>query len=172
MPLFLTGERQVGKSTALRRALLASGLTCAGLMTRFDTRHGLRALYLLPYSAGDELSAGAALPESAVCARMGGDGREIFPEVFDSLGAALLEAADAADVIVIDELGYLEAEAHGFREAVLNLLRGTKPVVGVVRQGFGAWADAPLGEVVAVTRENREEIPGLVLAWLRREAGR
>ena len=140
-------------------------------MTRFDARHGRRALYLLPYAAEDELPEGVTLPDSAVCARMGGAEKEIYPEVFDSLGAALLEAAKPADVIVIDELGYLEAEAHGFREAVLNTLRGTKPVVGVVRQGFGAWRDAPLGELVTVTAENRDSVPETVLAWLRRETG-
>lgn len=169
MPLFLTGERQVGKSTALRKALAASGLRCAGVMTRFDTRHGLRALYLLPYSAGAELPEGIDLLESAVCARMGGAGRQVFPQVFDEVGTALLRSAADADVIVLDELGYLESEAAGFREAVLEVLNGPKPVLGVVRQGLGAWADAPLGAVMEVTEANRAEVPEKILAWLREQ---
>lgn len=172
MPLFLTGEKQVGKSTALRRALTASSLRFGGVMTRFDARHGLRALYLLPYSAEGELPEGAALPESAVCARMGGAGKQVFPQVFDERGAALLREAADAEVIVIDELGYLESEAAGFREAVLRVLRGPKPVVGVVRQGLGAWADAPLGTVIEVTAANREEVPALVRKWLREQTGK
>ena len=39
---------------------------------------------------------------------------------------------------------------------MLRLLAGEKPVVGVVREGLGAWADAPLGELWTVTEENRD----------------
>ena len=39
MGIFLTGERRVGKSTALRRALAGSGLRIGGFMTDFgETR--------------------------------------------------------------------------------------------------------------------------------------
>ena len=62
-------------------------------------------------------------------------------------------------LILMDELGFLEAEAGLFREAVLAALRGPKPVLGVVRQGLGVWGDAPLGEVWEVTESDREEIP-------------
>ena len=168
MPLFLTGARQVGKSTALRRALAASGLRYGGVMTRFDSRHGERKLYLLPYSASEALP--EDLPESHICARMGAEGRRADPAVFDTLGASLLREAaldPAVDILVIDELGFLEAEAEGFRAAVYEALQGTKPVLGVVREGLGAWSEAPLGELIEVTEGNREEIPGKILKWLK-----
>lgn len=174
MNLFLTGERQIGKSTALRQALNSSGLRCGGVMTRFDARQGERRLYLLPYSAGSELPEGIDLPESAVCARMGEGGRRPFPAVFDRVGAALLRQALAdgdTQLIVIDELGFLESAAAEFRAAVLEVLRGPKPVLGVVRQGLGAWADAPLGTVLEVTAENRAAMPERVLEILRQAGG-
>lgn len=169
MPLFLTGARQVGKSTALRKALSASGLRFGGVMTRFDARKGERKLYLLPYSVSEALP--ESLPESAVCARMGAEGRRGYPAVFDSLGAALIRNAMVdtnVDIVVIDELGFLETEAEGFRNAVLAALRGEKPVLGVVRQGLGAWGGAPLGEIIEVTEGNRERVPGEILHWLRK----
>ena len=93
---------------------------------------------------------------------MGPGGRVVFPEVFDGRGADLLrDAARESDcsLILMDELGFLEAEAAGFREAVLSVLAGPKPVLGVVRQGLGVWRDAPLGEIWTVTEENRDGIP-------------
>ncbi len=165
MPLFLTGPRGIGKSTALRRALAASGLRPRGLMTVFDAPRGCKEknLWLLPWSPEPDLSAGA------VCTRLTPQGREAIPEVFDTLGVALLEAAawdPDPGPIVLDELGFLEAEALCFRETVLRLLRGREPVLGVVRQGLGAWGDAPLGEVLEVSLENRDLIPLRILEWL------
>ena len=169
MPLFLTGARQVGKSTALRKALAASGTRFKGVMTRFDARHGERKLYLLPYSVSDALP--EELPESHVCARMGAGGRQADTAVFDTLGVRLLREAAAdpeTDILVIDELGFLEGSAGAFKNAVCEVLRGGKPVLGVVREGLGAWSEAPLGEIIEVTEGNRDEIPGEILEWLRK----
>ena len=158
MAIFLTGQRGVGKSTALRRALALSGLHVGGFMTDFGaTRHEEnKTLWLLPWAETPDFSAGE------VCARLGPGGRLVDPAVFDRLGISLLRASaqdPACDLILMDELGFLEAEAAGFRAAVLDILTGPKPVLGVVRQGLGVWRGAPLGEIWEVTEENREEIP-------------
>ena len=158
MTIFLTGERGVGKSTALRRALQGCGLMIGGFMTDFgDTRYGEnKKLWLLPWSESPDFSAGQ------VCALLGSGGKQVFPEVFDGLGAELLRRAaadEACGLILLDELGFLEAGAAGFRKAVLDVLAGPKPVLGVVRQGLGAWQDAPLGELWEVTEENRDAVP-------------
>ncbi len=161
MTILLTGERGVGKSTALRRALRGCGLGIGGFMTAFgDTRHAEdKTLWLLPWGETPDYSAGS------VCARLGPGGRQVFPEVFDGLGARLLRQASAdpaCGLILMDELGFLEAGAAGFRQAVLSVLAGPKPVLGVVRRGLGVWQDVPLGEILEVTGENREDIPRLL----------
>lgn len=169
MPLFLTGKRQIGKSTTLRKALAASGMHIGGVMTRFDMRHGERKLYLLPYSTAEALP--ETLPEECVCAWMGEGGRQAFPAVFDAVGAALLRSAmedPETEILVIDELGYLEADAAAFRAAVYEVLQGPKTVLGVVREGLGAWSEAPLGEIWEVTEGNRDAVPGEILEWLRK----
>ena len=157
MTVFLTGQRGVGKSTALRRALAGCGLRIGGFMTDFgETRYAEdKTLWLLPWGEEPDFSAGE------VCARMGPEGRLVRPEVFDGLGAALLRDSahdPACGLILMDELGFLEAEAARFRAAVLSVLAGPKPVMGVVRQGLGAWQGVDLGEVWEVTEENREEV--------------
>ena len=161
MTIFLTGERGVGKSTALRRALAGRGPGAGGFMTDFgDTRFSEnKTLWLLPWSEKPDFAAGE------ICARLGPGGRQVFTEVFDTLGAELLLSSledPACGLILMDELGFLEGEAAVFRKAVLEALAGPKPVLGVVRQGLGVWGDAPLGEVWTVTETNREEVPILL----------
>ena len=156
MPLFLTGPRGIGKSTALGKALSAFGPGAGGLVTRFDQPRETRekGLYLLPWGETDTAS-------GVLCARVGTGRPEAYPEAFDGAGVRLLAeaAADpACRLVVIDELGFLEAEAGRFRREVLRLLTGPKPVVGVVREGLGAWTDAPLGELWTVTEENRDAL--------------
>ncbi len=158
MKIFLTGGRGVGKSTALRRALAGCGLRIGGFMTDFGkTRYEEnKSLWLLPWSETPDFSAGV------LCARMGPGGRQVFPEAFDGAGSELLRAAagdPACDLILMDELGFLEADAPRFRASVLSVLTGPKPVLGVVRQGLCAWRDAPLGEIWTVSESNRDAVP-------------
>ncbi len=153
---FLTGEIRVGKSTLLRRLLGKHGLRPGGAETGFGPwrEERERSLFLHPYGAPDYSG-------DAVCCRMGPGGRTVYPEVFDARGAALIRAAmadPAVDVVVLDELGYLEKDAGEFRRAVLEALAGPKPVWGVLRLGGGCWRDADLGETVTVTKENRERL--------------
>ena len=165
MPIFLTGPRGAGKSTALEKALRDFGPGVRGLVTRFDAPRETREknLYLLPWGAEDPAA-------GVLCARVGTGRPLAYPAAFDGAGAQLLREA-AADpgcrLVVIDELGFLEAEAGVFRAEVLRLLTGPKPVAGVVREGLGAWADAPLGEVWTVTEENRDALALRLAARLR-----
>ena len=157
MVIFLTGERGVGKSTALRRAVHGCGLGVGGFMTDFggSRYEENKTLRLLPWGEEPDFSAGET------CALLGPGGRQVFPEVFDALGSRLLLSAaedPACDLILLDELGFLEADAGRFRAAVLSVLAGPKPVLGVVRRGLGVWRDAPLGELWEVTKENRDAV--------------
>ena len=154
--LFLTGEIQVGKSTLLRKLLEKSGLRPGGAETGFGPWRGEteRRLFLYPYGAPD-------YSQAAVCARMGPQGKTVLPGVFDARGAALIRAAlgdPGVEVIVLDELGYLEKDAREFRAAVLEALASPKPVWGVLRLGGGCWGDVDLGKIVTVTKENRDEL--------------
>jgi len=159
MTVFLTGERGAGKSTALRRYLRESGLRAQGFMTDFGTTRyeEEKTLLLLPWGDPPDYSAGRT------CARMNPQEKMVVPLVFDSFGVHLLiqaTADPACDLIVMDELGFLEEDARQFQDTVLQLLSGPKPVVGVIRQGLGIWKEAPLGTLLTVTKENRDRIPG------------
>ena len=154
--LFFTGEIQVGKSTLLRKLLKKRGLRPGGAETGFGPwrAEAERSLFLYPYGKPD-------YGPASVCCRMGAWGKTVYPDVFDARGAALIQAAAAdpeVDVVVLDELGFLEQDAKEFRAAVLEALAGPKPVWGVLRLGGGCWGDVDLGRIVTVTMENRDEL--------------
>ena len=162
MNLCLTGEIQVGKSTLLRRLLRESGKRFGGFSTVFLGARGTpgAGLCLVPFGETEG-------SEESVCARFGEHGREALSQTFDTVGTRLIRAAmedERVEIIVMDELGFLEADAALFRRTVLEAMRGPKPVWAVVRHGArpgelcSLWQDAPVGKLVTVTAENRERI--------------
>lgn len=164
MYLFLTGERGVGKSAALRRALALLDVTPGGFRTGFDPAR--ERLCLWPAWEAP------AWPEERTVARMADGAAVPDPAAFDRLGpAALAESRPWARVLLLDELGRLEAEATAFRTAVDAALDGPLPVLGVVKPDrAGTWLEAlvrrPGGAVLTVTEENRDAVPGRLAVWL------
>lgn len=165
MNLFLTGPRQIGKSTALSRALTGLPFRTGGVVTRFEDRNAAERRLGL-FAPGET----PVFDEPHICARfLPGRRPEVFPAVFDGLGAQLLRRAaedPETDWILIDELGFLEAGAPEFLRAVRGVLTGPKPVLGVVREGLGAYADAPFEQIITVTGENRNSVPAQIRAAL------
>ena len=156
--LFLTGDRQVGKSTLLRHALQACGLRPAGFETRPFFLGGRRMGYVLhatgplPEGYGNDTPI-CVFPASRPVA---------IPEVFDGFGAALLRTVRDEPLILMDELGRLERSAPVFQAAVIDCLDGPGHVVGVLQK-----TDQPLLRQIAaradtlvltVTPENRDAL--------------
>lgn len=60
----------------------------------------------------------------------------------------------------MDELGFLERDAHRFQEAVLAALKGDQPVLAAVKNRNDLFLQAVRGvpgvRVLYITRENRE----------------
>lgn len=87
----------------------------------------------------------------------------------DEIGAeAILSAIKYADLVVIDEVGPMELTSKRFKDAVQAALVCGKPVVGTVHRN----AQDPLVrairsgsgiEVIEVTHENRETLPGTLV---------
>ena len=165
---FLTGAVQTGKSTAIRRFLCAnSALSAGGFLTvSVPTATGFDVFLVPPvWTAAD-------LTPDALAGRRGGV-YEQHPENFDGRGCALL-AEKKGDILLMDELGRMELEAHAFRAAVLAAIRSGTPVLGVIKPEHNAFLDevrAQSGvELFTLTRENREEAPAAIAAWYARAA--
>lgn len=160
MHIFLTGRTQIGKSTLIRKYLKAKGLIPCGFATLWGSpaENGGRRLYMHPYGKIGENNEENLLarfqPESTSAQR--------YPAVFDTLGTALLTPCEGADLLIMDELGFLESDSPIFQSAVLSALDGPLPVFGVIKPHSKPFLDAvrshPKVRVVEVTPETRDDI--------------
>ena len=177
MHIFLTGDFQVGKSTALRRTLENFPALRPGgfrTVTVADSPGAMGSVYILP--------AGETAPETGDFCRVGirygpPRGAERFPAVFDSRGVELLTAEEGTRLIVMDEIGFMEAAAPAFSARVRALLDGDTPIFGVLRQQGDtplqcAIREHPRVRLIRVTPENRDALPEQLSDMLRRALNR
>ena len=167
---FLTGAVQTGKSTAIRTFLCAnSALRPGGFLTvSVPTDAGFDVLIVPPGWTADDLT------PDALVGRRGGI-YEKHPESFDRRGCALL-APGGCDLLLMDELGRMELEAHDFRAAVMASLDGDIPVLGVIKPEHNAFLDGIRShggvELFPLTLENRNDAPAAIAAWYARVSGK
>ncbi len=154
--VFLTGEKQVGKSTLLQKVLAGfPGKVCGFTTRRVNTwEPGTWTVHLLPADGSEVPCAenllfrcGVKTPDTA--------------KRFDALGCKALEAARDCDLILMDELGPNEETAAWFCSAVLRALYGNIPILGVLQKAPSAFLDAiavhPCVKVFEITTENRDD---------------
>ena len=165
--LFLTGDKQVGKSALLRRLIEIRQLDCAG----FETQ----AFFLNGERRGFTLHGRVEMPpyqnDCICCARI--EEKRAVPvlPVFEENGVLILKRslASPAPFLLMDELGRLEREASGFIAQIEACLDADKCVLGVLQKCNSAHvariAQRADVTVLTVTPENRDEL----LEWLCRE---
>ena len=160
MHIFLTGEIQIGKSTALRRFLQETNISADGFLTELDSRGETRNLYLKRFDTENEVT------EQRIAAKIFRNSIDVFFDVFDTFGTGSLAVAGKRRIIIMDELGKFEESCELFKEAVFSRLNGTIPVAGVVRLRGSPFLNAvrahPKVEVIKVTEKNRDAIPALL----------
>ncbi|MCL2766313.1 MAG: nucleoside-triphosphatase [Peptococcaceae bacterium] len=165
MHIFLQGQRNVGRSTVIIRTLdiirSKTELIIGGFIT---FRGGTDDPYTYMRSANPEGK------REDYC--LGSCHKELRnePLLFDQVGVPLLKDSQNADIIVMDELGFLEREALEFHQAVYSVLAGDIPVIGVLRLGNILWFEQiktnPKVKLVEVTKENRDGLPEVLASRL------
>jgi nucleoside-triphosphatase len=99
--------------------------------------------------------------------------REAATDVFDGFGCEILAACGKRDIIVMDELGFLESKAAAFRRGVMKFICGDVPILGVIKPAQIDFLDEvrshPKVEVHEVTLENRESVYEFLLERLLRK---
>jgi nucleoside-triphosphatase len=162
--IFLTGNIQVGKSTIIRKYLSQTGYSADGFITYWKTeKEGIRKLYISPYCPD-------RWPEEKyMLAQIRNDQRilsENIVDTFDTRGSGILDSSGRCDVIVMDELGFIESKAFVFQQAVMMRISGDIPVLGVIKSIRNEFPDRirnhPKVQVREVTVENRDA----TLEWL------
>jgi nucleoside-triphosphatase THEP1 len=168
--IVLTGARGIGKSTVCRETVARAqgeGYTCGGIVTL--AHDGGRDV--LDASSGDV----RRLTLEADAAQAVDQGRFRFDPQTLSWGNAALTQATPCDLLVVDEIGPLELErGEGWINA-FDVLRGRDfaLALAVVRPELVVQAQLRLEDcaavVMAVTRENRDQLPGILMRKLREE---
>ncbi len=127
--LFLTGKIQIGKSTLLRRWLSQIHADVGGFFTKkAPERDGHVYVHMLHAGGEDSFCDDNILFDSRF--------RDIAEATrhFDEIGCRLLAASADADLIIMDEIGRMERDAHAFQQAVMETLDLGTPVLGVLRE--------------------------------------
>lgn len=169
--IFLTGEIQVGKSTAIRKALDAMPFLTKDEIGGFLTVAGNRTVKTSGYVhiiAADGTE--QCTKENAVFYRKFTNGSrhfDVYTEVFDGHGVELLQNTAGKRLILMDEVGTAEKDCEQFHRQILETLSGDIPVLGVVQIRQGGFLDEirnhPNVRVITVTKENRNSIPEQII---------
>ena len=167
MHVFLTGEVQIGKSTAINRALDVLSMNTGGFRTIFLNRSDVnRTLHILDAGRADDV----ANSENAI-AEFDKNAPRVFIELFETLGVEYIRRAiSSAQLIIMDECGTLETDAAKFKQTILESLEGAKPILGVIKAKESAWLDQlkqhPNVRLITVTLENRDNVPAEIVKVL------
>lgn len=135
--IVLQGERNAGKTTLIRKLVKNLNLITGGYATRavFNEAKGYREIYMYPasYLINEENQDEIAVNKGVLCGTAMNGVRETYPHVFDTYGVSLLETPGNAQLIIMDETGFLENEAYVFQRKVLSVLNGKTPVIAAVK---------------------------------------
>ena len=145
--ILLCGNRRSGRSSMIRELLRETNMPLSGFMTRtLNTRSdGYHEIYMFPYGQ-EELFPSEACHIGDCNTRQ----RVIHDEVFNTLGVELVSGNNSG-ILVMDELGFMEAHAEAFCAAVLGKLRGDGHVLAAVRTSI----DTPFLRQILATEDAR-----------------
>lgn len=165
--LLITGSPGVGKTTLVKKAVQAlAGRNLAGFYTEEIRAGKAREGFALVTLRGERFimaHTGHRSPH-----RVGRYGVDV--QVIDTAVELTLSRGRGAELFVIDEIGKMECFSPFFVKKVTDLLDSGKPVVATIaRKGRGFISQVKNREGVElweVTRENRDEMAGRVVAWV------
>lgn len=169
MHTLIVGARQVGKSTLIKKVVHEIGCTVSGFETKKETgmADAFRGSPVYIYKAGT--------PHQPTPEQLLGYCKDRHPEVsecaFDRAAHLISEAETAGDLIVMDEIGFMESSSEVFCSEILHRLDGDKPIFAAVKRNDTPFLNAvrshPNCRCFFITEENREELYPSVLRFVR-----
>jgi len=165
MIIILSGEIGIGKSSVCRRVVEDAtrlGITCGGIVT---TKTPAGDITVSDIASGEQ----RLLAEQRCRPDRPNAGRYYFDPSAVAFGVAAIERGNAAELLLVDELGYLEIHGGGFASVISLISARDKPSLVVIRKALlPAFIPGffPVSPVVTVTLENRDFITPQVMAQL------
>ena len=163
----LTGSPGTGKTTIVREAIASSKIKAGGFYTEEIRSGGVRQGFrIITLDRQNAILAHIDISSPHRVSKYG-----VNTENLDRVGvAAIYQAIEESDLIVIDEIGKMEIFSPNFREAVLKAIDSGKKVLGTIMLSPHTFADEikrkPKVKVVQVSRANHDQVLGEVTRWL------
>lgn len=171
MHALIIGDRGVGKSTLIRRVLKELNRPVFGFETKKE-EHPEDPLLGCPIYIYDAGKPRRRTPENFIGYHRQTDAAAITA-AFDRYAPNLTEPICTADLVELDELGFLEAKSETFCQAVLRLLDGNRPVIAAVKDRDIPFLNAirahPSTRCFHITVENRDELFEEVLEFMKQQ---
>jgi nucleoside-triphosphatase len=167
MKVFITGLPGCGKSTVLMKViqlLREKGLKVGGIITPEIRVEGKRIAFAVRdiYSGKEGILASV---EQKTGPRLGK--YRVNLESFEEVALLALNfALKECDIVAIDEIGKMEFFSEKFKEKVYEIIRSNKPLIAVVHRNY-VKEFRNFGKMILVTKENRDELPEMILSWIK-----
>ncbi len=164
----LTGEPRIGKTTALKKVIESIGINhCGGFYTEQVCVQGERCGFRLVTLDGQVGTMADVNLDSPL--RVGKYG--VVLDSLEDIGlAAIYNALVSKRFIVIDEIGPMQLYSNKFKQAVIDVLKSTCPLLGTVFCRPYPWLDKLKQqndiELYKLTLDNRNEAPQTLIETL------
>ncbi len=157
--ILLTGRPRVGKTTIIRDVVRRLSGQVGGFYTEEMKEQGRRQGFKIVTLDGRE----GILAHVGIKSRLRVSKYGVNLTDLESIGvAAIREAIDQKDYVIIDEIGKMELFSKPFRDAVWEAIHSHKSVLGTITLASHPWANSvkalPQVTVIEVTRANRDKI--------------
>ena len=169
MKIIIQGDRHIGKTTLIRKLIENSDFSVGGFFTKKAAGEDCDKTYIHPASVKD--SERTYSEDNLVGSCRAGETMSKHPEVFERLGVKYLKDSFGCDIIIMDELGFLENDALEFKKLVLEIFSGGYNIIAAVKSKENDFIKSVKmccpEAVYKITEENRDSLFNILLEKLR-----
>ena len=167
--IFLTGEIAIGKSTIINKFIqsLDKTVNLKGFKTlEIYNNDKVYGYYIDNKSLREDLK-GKCLEKIDTNCIIGVKNykKKIcipFMDTFNNEGVEILKDSLSADLIIMDELGFLEKNSEDFKKYIYKILDSNTPTLGVIKKKKNSFLESIINRkdvlILEVTRDNRDYI--------------
>ena len=164
----LTGKPGTGKTTLIKEVTAGLNIKAGGFFTGEIRANGIRQGFQITAINGRS----AVLSHVSISSPFRVSKYGVDTEVLNSVGvAALNEAIEKSDLIIVDEIGKMELFSPSFKQAVALAIKSGKKVLGTIMLASDPFADGikqePNVKILNLTRVNYDRTKEEIIQWLK-----